>query len=74
MCAMEILCDEVPEALEAMEVEVKDWDEALGVVGPSLLFLRDLALGQSAQAQNDFYRLNWIGDLDHRQWEFAAAP
>jgi hypothetical protein len=70
MCAMEILCSHVPEAMEA---EVEAWAEALNVDEPSLLFLRDLALGQAAQAQHDFYRLNWIGDLDHRQPEFAAV-
>ena len=70
MCAMEILCSEVPGAMEA---EVEAWAEALDVEEPSLLFLRDLALGQAAQAQHDFYRLNWIGDLDHRQPEFAAV-
>ena len=69
MCAMEILCNPVPAAMEA---EVEDWAEALDVEEPTLLFLRDLALGQVAQAQHDFYRLNWIGDLDHRQPEFAA--
>jgi hypothetical protein len=70
MCVMEILCSEIPEAMEA---EVEAWAEALDVEEPALLFLRDLALGQAAQAQHDFYRLNWIGDLDHRQPEFAAV-
>ena len=70
MCAMEILCSQVP---EAMETEVEDWAEALDVEEPTLLFLRDLALGQAAKAQHDFYRLNWIGDLDHQQPEFAAV-
>ena len=70
MCAMEILCPEVPESMEA---EVEGWAEALDVEEPSLLFLRDLALGQAAQAQHDFYRLNWIGDLDHRHPEFAEV-
>jgi hypothetical protein len=70
MCAMEILCSRVPQAMEA---EVESWAEALEVDEPSLLFLRDLALGQAAQAQHDFYRLNWIGDLDHRQPEFASV-
>ena len=69
MCAMEILCNPVPRAMEA---EVENWAEALDVEEPTLVFLRDLALGQVAQAQHDFYRLNWIGDLDHRQPEFAA--
>jgi hypothetical protein len=45
MCAMEILCSQVPEAMEA---EVEDWAEALDVEEPALLFLRDLALGQAA--------------------------
>ena len=68
MCAMEILCPTVPESMEA---EVEAWAEALGVEEPSLLFLRDLALGQAAQAQHDFYRLNWIGDLDHHHPGFT---
>lgn len=50
MCAMEILCPKVPESMEA---EVEGWAEALGVEEPSLLFLRDLALGQAAQAQHE---------------------
>lgn len=70
MCAMEILCPRVPEAMEA---EVEYWAEALGVEEPALLFLRDLALNQAAKAQHDFYRLNWIGDIDHRQPEFAEV-
>ena len=56
-----------------MEAEVEGWAEALDVEEPSLLFLRNLALGQAAQAQHDFYRLNWIGDLDHRHPEFAQV-
>jgi hypothetical protein len=39
----------------------------------ALLYVRELARGELAKALHDFYRLNWIGDLDQPQI-LAAAP
>lgn len=69
MCAMEILCSPVPPDLEA---SVAAWAEALGVEERALVVLRDLARGEAAKAIADFYRLNWIGDLDRRRAGFDA--
>jgi len=69
MCAMEILCNPVPPELEA---SVAAWANALGVEERSLVYLRDLARGEAAKAIADFYRLNWIGDLDRRRPGFDA--
>jgi hypothetical protein len=69
MCAMEILCNPVPPESEA---SVAGWARALGVAEPSLSYLRDLARGEAAKAMEDFYRLNWIGDLDRRRPGFDA--
>jgi hypothetical protein len=69
MCAIEILCNPVPAELEG---EVAGWARALGVEERSLLYLRDLARGEVAKSIQDFYRLNWIGDLDRRNPRFEA--
>ncbi len=69
MCAIEVLCNPVPEPMEA---SVRSWASALGVDDPALMFLRDLVVSEMAKAQQDFYRLNWIGDLDRKQPEFAT--
>jgi hypothetical protein len=69
MCAIEILCNRVPEDVEET---VAEWAAALGVEERSLLFLRDLARGEVAKSIQDFYRLNWIGDLDRRTPGFQA--
>jgi len=61
MCAVEILCNPVP---AWMEDAIEDWADALGVEERSLLFLRDLTSGEAEKARHDFYRLNWIGELD----------
>ena len=69
MCALEVLCKPVP---EAMQSGIEDWATALGVAEPSLLFLRDLAAGETAKATHDFYRSNWIGDLDRTHPDIEA--
>jgi len=69
MCAVEVLCHPVPRDREA---SVERWARALGVEERSLVYLRDLAAGEAAKALIDFYRLNWIGDLDHRRPGFDA--
>jgi hypothetical protein len=38
----------------------------------SLTYVRDLARGEMAKAVHDFYRLNWVGDLDRREPGFKA--
>ena len=63
MCAMEMLCDAVPAGMEA---SVARWAEGLHVADRSLRVLRELARGQMRQSMEDFYRLNWIGDLSRR--------
>ena len=69
MCAIEILCNPVPKRVEE---SVAGWARALEVEERSLLYLRDLARGEVARSIHDFYRLNWIGDLDRRRPGFAA--
>jgi hypothetical protein len=70
MVAIEILCNPIPEQLERWAVQ---WATALHVHERALLYVRELARGELAKALHDFYRLNWIGDLDQPQI-LAAAP
>jgi hypothetical protein len=69
MCAIEILCNPIPAALEE---SVASWAGALGVEERALVYLRDLARGELSKSIQDFYRLNWIGDLDRRDPRFAS--
>jgi hypothetical protein len=69
MVAIEILSNPIPERLERSVVQ---WATALHVHEHALLYARDLARGALTKAVHDFYRLNWIGDLDHRSPEFEA--
>lgn len=69
MVAIEILSNPIPERLERSVVQ---WATALHVHERALLYARDLARGALTKAVHDFYRLNWIGDLDHRSPEFEA--
>lgn len=70
MCAIEVLCERVP---KRMEESIAEWAKALEVEERSLLYLRDLARGEVARSIHDFYRLNWIGDLDRLRPGFAAT-
>jgi hypothetical protein len=69
MVAIEILTNPIPEQLERSVVQ---WATALHVHERALLYARDLARGALTKAVHDFYRLNWIGDLDRRSPEFEA--
>jgi len=69
MVVVEILCNPLPERLER---SVAGWASALHVHERSLAYTRDLARGEMAKAVHDFYRLNWIGDLDRRAPEFKS--
>ena len=48
------------------------WATALHVHDRSLLYARDLMRGELTKAIHDFYRMNWIGDLDRRSPGFVA--
>ena len=69
MVATEILCNPIPERLERSIVQ---WATALHVHERSLLYVRDLMRGELTKAIHDFYRMNWIADLDRRSPEFEA--
>jgi len=69
MVAIEILCNPIPERLERSVVQ---WATALHVHERALLYVRELARGELTKAVHDFYRLNWIGDLDLRSPGFEA--
>ena len=69
MAAMETLCNPVP---PEMERSVARWARDLHVSERSLTYVRELARGETAKAVRDFYRLNWIGDLDRRSPGFHA--
>jgi hypothetical protein len=69
MCAIEVLADPVPREVQAA---VESWARALGVEERSLVYLRDVAVGETAKSVADFYRLNWIGDLDRCRPGFDA--
>jgi hypothetical protein len=69
LVALEILSNPIPERLERSVVQ---WAVALHVHERALLYARDLARGALTKAVHDFYRLNWIGDLDRRSPEFEA--
>jgi hypothetical protein len=69
MVVMEILGNPLPTRLEQ---SVARWAAALHVHERALTYARDLAHGEMAKAVHDFYRLNWIGDLDRRSPEFRA--
>ena len=68
MCAIEILCEEPS---REMERSVAGWAADLGVQERSLRYLRELTEGEVRKSLEDFYRLNWIGDLSHRQPGFG---
>ena len=70
MVAIEILCNPIPEQLERWAVP---WATALHMHERTLLYVRELARGELAKALHDFYRHNWIGDLD-RPLILAATP
>jgi len=69
MVVMEALCSPLPRRLEE---SVARWAAALHVHERALTYVRELARGEMAKAVHDFYRLNWIGDLDRRSPEFRA--
>jgi hypothetical protein len=69
MVVMEVLSNPLPRRLEE---SVARWAAALHVHERALTYVRELARGEMAKAVHDFYRLNWIGDLDRRSPEFRA--
>jgi len=69
MCAIEVLANPIAPGVEAA---VERWAEELGVRERTLVFLRDVACGELEKASADFYRLNWIGDLDRKNEAFPA--
>jgi hypothetical protein len=69
MVAIEILSNPIPERLERSVVQ---WATALHVHERTLLYIRELMRGELIKAVHDFYRLNWIGDLDRRSPDFEA--
>jgi len=66
---LEAMCNPVPPALAA---SIDSWAEALGVADDALLFARDLVRGELGRCIHDYYRLNWIGDLDRKNPRHAA--
>jgi hypothetical protein len=69
MVAVEMLCNPLPERLERSVVQ---WATALHVHERALVYARELARGELTKAVHDFYRMNWIGDLDRRSPEFET--
>jgi len=69
MAVMEILCNPLSPRVEQSVVQ---WAHALHVQERSLSYVRDLARGEVKKAVHDFYRLNWVGDLDRRAPGFQA--
>ncbi len=69
MVAIEMLCNPLPERLERSVVQ---WATALHVHERALVYARELARGELTKAVHDFYRMNWVGDLDRRSPEFEA--
>jgi hypothetical protein len=70
MVVMEILCNPLSTRLEH---SVARWAAELHVHERALTYVRELAHGEMAKAVHDFYRLNWIGDLDRRSPDFQAV-
>jgi hypothetical protein len=69
MVAIEMLCNPLTERLERSVVQ---WATALHVHERALVYARELARGEFTKAVHDFYRMNWVGDLDRRSPEFEA--
>lgn len=69
MTVIEILSNPLPDALVR---SVARWAAALGVHDRSLTYVREVARGEMAKAVRDFYRMNWIGDLDRRAPHFRS--
>jgi hypothetical protein len=69
MVTMEALCNPLPPRLEQ---SVARWAADLHVHERALVYVRDLALGEINKAVHDFYRMNWIGDLDRRSPAFQG--
>jgi hypothetical protein len=69
MVAVEMLCNPLPERLERSVVH---WAMALHVHERALVYARELARGELTKAVHDFYRMDWVGDLDRRSPEFET--
>lgn len=69
MCAIEILCHPVP--VDTKQT-VEQWANRLGMPERSLVYLRDTVRGEVRKSLEDFYRLNWVGDLSEREPGFEA--
>ena len=67
MVMAEILAAPIPVWLEQ---NIEDWAASLGVESSSLELARDLATHASHSALQDFYRCNWIGELDRQNPHF----
>jgi hypothetical protein len=69
MAVMEILVNPLSPQVEQ---SIARWAATLHVHERSLAYVRDLARGEMRKAVHDFYRLNWVGDLDRRAPGFQA--
>lgn len=70
LCAvLEAMCNPVTPELAA---SIDAWAEALDVEDDALVFTRDLVRGELSRCIHDYYRLNWIGDLDRANPRFEA--
>ncbi len=67
MVVVEILCNPIPARLER---SVGQWATLLQVHERALVYAHELMRGELTKAVVDFYRLNWIGDLDRRAPQF----
>ena len=69
MAMVEVLTNPIPAAMEAA---VARYAADLQVEDRSLLYVRDLARGQTARALADLYRHSWVGELNDRDPGFAS--
>jgi hypothetical protein len=63
LTVLEAMCNPIPPALAR---SIEDWAAALSVQDDALLFARDLVRGELGRCIHDYYRLNWIGELDQK--------
>jgi len=69
MLAIEMLVDPIPASLSS---SIDQWAFDLGVQPEALAMTRKIALGSLSEAQDDFYRNNFVGDVATRSEHLEA--
>jgi hypothetical protein len=69
LAVLEAMCNPIPPSLAS---SIEAWGAALGVEDDALVFSHDLVRGELSRSTHDYYRLNWIGELDRKEARVEA--